>query len=211
MVEILQRRMFRIEAMAPPHQRDEVRRAQHVPTAKPQSQTEVTIEEGQKDWAAVKKLLQPKTLRLERTEPMFKELLSDARIRVWLPRTKHYVQHCQCVVASIPNGHRFKIGITVCPNTRYYEAHYGYAKPRTQQRDLVRYSSMVVMYTHHSRDVIAMMEHALIAHFHVHMKYRCANRKIDFDDHIRFDESASSQAEDSPGPHSLYCCHGPAM
>ena len=167
--------------------------------------------EGQKDWEAVQKVLPPKTLLLERTKPMFEELLTDEHIKVWLPSSDYYIQHCHRVVALIPRDYGFKIGITVDPSARYYESHYAYSKSRSQQRDHVRYNSMVVIYTDHSRRVIAMMEHALIDHFRIHFPRRCANRKIDFDSHIRFDESGSSDNEHSPGPHSLYVCYGPRM
>ena len=229
MVEILCMRMPLKEANAPPHRRHEVREArrrrevasssaevhatrwpERVGSSAEVHATRVNID-GQKEWEAVKKVLPPKTLMLERTKPMFEELLTDEHIKVWLPSSTHYIQHCHRVVALIPRDYRFKIGITVDPSARYYESHYAYSKSRSQQRDHVRYNSMVVIYTHHSREVIAMMEHALITHFRIHSPHQCANRKIDFDSHIRFDESGSSDNEHSPGPHSVYVCYGPRL
>jgi hypothetical protein len=166
---------------------------------------------SQKDWESIKKKLKRKTLQLERTKPMFEELLNDEHIWVCLPNNNFYIQHCHRILESIPKSNRFKIGITVCPNTRYYIAHYAYSKLRSQQRDHVKYDKMVVIYTHASRDVISMMEHALIVHCHSNMPHRCANRKIDCDNHIRFDESCSSSDEHSPGPHSLYITYGPPL
>ena len=226
MVEILKRRMFEAEAKAPPDCREEVlRKRQKINkvattpltfvTTPPTSSSQPAESLGQKTWEAVEKVIKPKTLRLERTKPMFEELLGDLRISINLPITHYYLPHCKQVVASLPQNHRFKIGITVCPNTRFYEAHYAYSKPRAQERDWVRYSGMIVLFTHYSREVIAVMEHALITHFsqslRQSMRDRCANRKIDVDDHIRFDESCSSDDEHSPGPHSLYVSHGKPM
>ena len=232
MVEILCMRMPLKEAEAPPHRRHEVREARrrrevasssevaskrpryhHTPqgSSGPMEVAVSATMEGQKEWEAVKKVLPPKTLLLERTKPMFEELLTDEHIKVWLPSSTHYIQHCHRVVALIPRDYRFKIGITVDPSARYYESHYAYSKSRSQQRDQMRYNSMVVIYTHHSREVIAMMEHALITHFRIHSPHQCANRKIDFDNHIRFDESGSSDNEHSPGPHSVYVCYGPRL
>ena len=169
---------------------------------------------GQKNWEAVEKLLPPRTLRLERTFLMFEELLSDLHMQVCLPSDTFYIQHCKRVVATIPKDHRFKIGITVCPNYRYYEPHYAYSKPRAQERDRVRYCNMVVVFTHHSRDTIAMLEHTFIHHCHTFLPRQCANKKLDYDDqHTRRgdDESGSSDEPNSAGPHSLYICHGKAM
>ncbi len=220
MVEIRKRRL---EAEAKPEeelrQRQKINKVATTPltcvTTPPTSSSQPAESLGQKTWKAVEKVLKPKTLRLERTKPMFEELLGDLRISINLPITHYYLPHCKQVVASLPQNHRFKIGITVCPNNRFYEAHYAYSKPRTQERDWVRYSGMIVLFTHYSRDTIAVMEHALITHFsqslRQSMRYRCANRKTDVDDHIRFDESCSSDDEHSPGPHSLYVCHGEPM
>ena len=225
MVEIVKRRI-EAEAKAPPDCREEVlRKRQKINkvattpltcvTTPPTSSSQPAESLGQKTWKAVEKVLKPKTLRLERTKPMFEELLGDLRISINLPITLYYLPHCKQVVASLPQNHRFKIGITVCPNNRFYEAHYAYSKPRAQERDWVRYSGMIVLFTHYSRDTIAVMEHALITHFsqslRQSMRYRCANRKTDVDDHIRFDESCSSDDEHSPGPHSLYVSHGKPM
>jgi len=67
---------------------------------------------------------------------------------------------------------------------------------------------MVVVYTHHSRDVVAMMEHALIDAYDFHPM--CANRKKDFDNHIRNDDSCSEN-EGSEGLFTMYICHGVAL
>ena len=127
---------------------------------------------------------------------MFRELLDDGlHIRVCLPPTTYYIQHIKSVVATLPRSHRFKFGITVQPHYRYYEAHYGYSKHRTQQRDGAKYVEMVVVYAHHSRDVVAILEHSLIDVYAGNPM--CANRKTDFDNHIRNDDSCSEN-EDGP-------------
>lgn len=165
---------------------------------------------GQTDWTSIKERLPEKTLRLERTEQMFKELLDDREyhIRVNLAPNTYYIQHCSSVVGALPTTSRFKFGITVNPHHRWYEAHYAYSKSRFQLRDGVQYNEMVVVYAHHSRDVVAMAEHCLIDKFHTNS--RCANRKIDYDNHIRNDDSESDDTR-SEGPHVLYICHGKAI
>ena len=165
---------------------------------------------GQPDWKSIKARLPPKTLRLERTEPMFKELLDDIRLHITvnLAPDTNYIPHCGSVVAALPSTHRFKFGITVNPHQRWYGAHYAYSTPRAMQRDGVEYNEMVVVYAHHSRDVVAMAEHCLIDKFRTNS--RCVNRKSDFDNHIRNDDSDSDDTR-SEGPHVLYICHGKAL
>ena len=165
---------------------------------------------GQQDWNSIKARLPDKTLRLERTEPMFKELLDDGRphITVNLAPNTDYILHCGSVVAELPSTHRFKFGITVNPHQRWYEARYAYSNARSMQRDGVEYNEMVVVFAHHSRDVVAMQEHCLIDKFRKNS--RCVNRKRDFDNHIRNDDSDSDDTR-SEGPHVLYICHGEAL
>ena len=168
----------------------------------------------QRSWEAVEALLSPKVLHLERTKPLFKRLLKDpdGRIKVQLlASSKYYVQHAKSVIASLPPAHGFKIGITNDPDNRFHLAHYAYTRERSQARDRVRYSAggMILIHAHHSREVIAMMEHALIDHWQKHAPGRCVNRKSDFDDHIKDTGSGDSEDHDSAGPHFLYVSHGP--
>ena len=149
-----------------------------------------------------------KVLRLERTETMFRELVDDLRISVNLATNRHYIQHAKGVIAALNPRHRFKIGITVNPDERMYTKHYAYTKPDTQERDRVMYGNMIVLFAHQTREVIAMMEHVLIVNWHQHAPRRCANRKIDFDNHIDFALSGSGSDYDSAGPHFLYKAHG---
>jgi hypothetical protein len=139
---------------------------------------------------------------------MFRELVDDLRISVNLPNNNHYIQHAKGVIAALNPMHRFKIGITNDPDERFYSKHYAYTKPHTQERDGVMYSGMIVIFAHQAREVIAMMEHALIVHWHQHAPNRCANKKIDFDNHIDFDLSGSESEYNSAGPHILYVAHG---
>lgn len=155
----------------------------------------------------VRKVLSKKVLRLERTATVFRELVDDLRISVNLPSNTHYIQHAKGVIAALSPMHCFKIGITNDPDGRFYSKHYAYTTSYAQGRDGVIYSGMVVLFAHQSRDVIAMMEHALIVHFQQHTPRRCVNKKIDFDNHIAYD-SGSESDHNSAGPHCLYVAHG---
>ena len=163
----------------------------------------------QKNWQEVKMVLSQKTIELERTMPMIQEITSDEHITVWLPKSPYYIQHCHTVLAALQTSHRFKVGITVDPDWRYHLAHYAYTKHRTQERDHVKYQGMIVVFLHNSREVVAMMEHALISECLRAYASRCANRKIDYDNHIQ-DES-DSENEQSPRPFALYICYGQRM
>ncbi len=138
---------------------------------------------------------------------MFMSILDDMRLSVNLARDQHFVQHAKVVVASLPVLHQFKIGITNDPDTRYYMAHYAYAREHVQQSHKTRFQGMIIMYVHQSRDVAAMMEHSLIDHFKTTMPTRCLNAKQDFDNHIEYD-SGDSEDYDSPGPVAVYVVHG---
>ncbi len=120
---------------------------------------------GQRTWEAVRALLPEKVLRLERCKPMFEDLLADLRISVWLPKDTHIVQHVKQVANSLLPGMRFKIGVTVDPNWRYYEAGYAYCKNTSHERDGVRYEGMIVVYAHPVRDVVCAFETSLITQY----------------------------------------------
>jgi len=62
---------------------------------------------------------------------------------------------------------------------------------------------------HAVRLVVAMAEHCMIGHFKAHpmLKDRCANKKVDLDTHISFDDS-DEERPDSGGPHCLYIAWG---
>ena len=163
---------------------------------------------GQTDWEAVKALLEDDVLLLERCKPMFIEALADINTSVWLPKDKDYIRHIEQVVASIPLELKFKIGITVDPDYRYYGAHYAYDKPRAQEKDGVRYSGMIIVYVHPVRSTVAMLEVNMIHNFTTNeFKRRCVNVKRDFDDHIRFNHS-DEEKESAPGPHCVYIVYG---
>ena len=166
---------------------------------------------GQKDWESVAVLLDAKVLRLERTQPVFEEILSDARLSVWLAVGTDYIQHCKNVIFSLPPQKRIKIGITFCPNFRYYEAHYAYSKLWQQRQDGVRYEGMVIARCHVNREVVQAIEHGLIKHFLLCLPTRIANKKQDEDQHINCDDITDSEAEDGPGPFFLYFAYGDPM
>ena len=162
----------------------------------------------QTDWEAVKALLEDDVLLLERCEPMFIEALADINTSVWLPKDKDYTRHIQRVVASIPVEFKFKIGITVDPDNRYYRAHYAYDKQRAQERDGVLYSGMIIVYVHPIRSTVSMLETSQIDKYTTNeFKHRCVNVKRDFDDHIRFDHS-DEEKKSAPGPHCAYIVYG---
>jgi len=162
----------------------------------------------QTDWEAVKALLEDDVLLLERCEPMFIEALADINTSVWLPKDKDYTRHIQRVVASIPKEYKFKIGITVDPDNRYYGAHYAYSKHRAQERDGVLYSGMIIVYVHPIRSTVSMLEMSQIDKYTTNeFKHRCVNVKRDFDDHIRFDHS-DEEKKSAPGPHCVYIVYG---
>ena len=104
---------------------------------------------------------------------------------------------------------KFKIGITVDPEWRYYEAPYAYCRPCSQNRDGVRYEGMIIVYAHPVRDVVCAFETSLITLFkeNLHFKCRIANVKEDFDNHICFSDS-DEEMEHAPGPHCLYISYG---
>jgi hypothetical protein len=163
---------------------------------------------GQPDWEAVEALLEDDVLLLERCKPMFIEALADINTSVWLPKDKDYVRHMEQVVASIPLNLKFKIGITVDPDYRYYRASYAYNKLSAQERDGVCYSGMIIVYVHPVRSTVAMFEVNMIDKFTANeFKHRCVNVKRDFDDHIRFDHSDEEKTSAS-GPHCVYIVYG---
>lgn len=163
---------------------------------------------GQTDWEAVKALLEDDVLLLERCEPMFIEALADDNTSVWLPKDKYLSRHMEQVVASLPLNLKFKIGITVDPDYRYYRASYAYNKLSAQERDGVRYSGMIIVYVHAVRSTVAMFEENMIDKFTANeFKRRCVNVKKDFDDHIRFDHSDEEKTSAS-GPHCVYIVYG---
>jgi hypothetical protein len=166
----------------------------------------------QTDLEAVMALLNEGVLRLERTKPMLQRALEDMRMQVWLSPDTDYVRHLKRVIDSLSHQMKFKVGITVCPESRYYQARYAYCLPSAQERDGVRYEGMIIIYVHAVRDVVGIMEHTFIHILkeNVHLKNRLANVKVDFDNHIEFDHS-DEETEAAPGPHSVYIVWGPPI
>ncbi len=163
---------------------------------------------GQPDWEAVEALLEDDVLLLERCKPMFIEALADINTSVWLPKDKYFARHMEQVVASLPLNLKFKIGITVDPDYRYYRASYAYNKLSAQEKDGVRYSGMIIVYVHPVRSTVAMFEADMIDKFTANeFKHRCVNVKKDFDDHIHFDHSDEEKTSAS-GPHCVYIVYG---
>ena len=163
---------------------------------------------GQPDWEAVEALLEDNVLLMERCKPMFIEALADINTSVWLPKDKYLSRHMEQVVASLPLNLKFKIGITVDPDYRYYRASYAYNKLSAQERDGVRYSGMIIVYVHPVRSTVEMFEENMINKFTAdEFKRRCVNVKKDLDDHIRFDHSDEEKTSAS-GPHCAYIVYG---
>ena len=110
------------------------------------------------------------------------------------------------VISRLPKGHRFKVGITNDAERRYHEAFYAYSAQRTDVKDCTDYEGMIIIYVHHCRDIVAMLEHSLIQFSQEHHGHSCNNVKSDFDDHI--EDGGDSEACDSPGPRITYLVHG---
>jgi hypothetical protein len=182
---------------------------QKAPPAAAASSSCALVGLGQNDWEAVRARLEDKVLRLERCKPMFMKALGDLRISVWLPRDTHIVRHVKHVVGSLLPGMRFKIGVTVDPDWRYYLADYAYCKPKSMERDDIRYEGMIIVYAHPVRDVVCVFETCVITLFkdNILFKDRIANKKEDFDNHIPFDHS-DEESEAAAGPHVLYISWG---
>ena len=155
-----------------------------------------------------KVLIIQKVFDLERTRTTIKNFMEDDCVNVQLPTNTYEFQHFKSVAASLMREkRRFKIGTTNDPYERFCVRSYAYTRERAQRRDSARYDAMVVVLVHHQRDVVAMCEHALLDHCCKHMPCWCANRKLDFDNHMEYDGGDESD-HDSQGPHFLYFSHG---
>jgi len=188
----------------------EIRIPQHLPKAATPTAKRTGVPAGQTDWQAVMALLEARTLRLERTKPVFEEeVLSDTKFSVWLPKGTHYLQHVKRVLMTIPHSEYFKVGITAFPNHRFYNAHYAYFRNYARQKNGVRFDKALFLYAQHHRDTVAMLETCMISFCLEHYSRRCVNKKVDFDNHIRDDQSSSnSEDEAAPGPFFFYITHG---
>jgi len=163
----------------------------------------------QKELIEVMAVLPTKTTRMERCRPMLQNALEDLRISVWLSKDADIVRHVHKVVCSLPTQMKFKIGITEDPEWRYYEAPYAYTLAKYKERDGVQYEGMILVLVHPVRDVVAAFETCLINKYKEDIlhKSRIANIKVDFDDHIRYDDS-DEETEHGAGPHCLYIVYG---
>lgn len=158
-------------------------------------------------WEQVGALLTQKVLALPRTRQVVEQILTDHRISMNPCSNTFVIPHCRSVIAELPSTNRFKIGLTIDPDHRFYTASYSYNRKYIQEKDGVQYSNMIIVYVSHSRDVIAMLEHSLILYFKEHNPRRCANRKIDVD--INRQENSDSEDErKSDGPFFAYVVHG---
>ena len=175
---------------------------------------QVSTGQGQQTWQEIQQLLTPKVLNLERTKPCFEEILTDGRITCELLETTFYIQNAKSVIFRLCTlGKRFKIGITNDPGERYYKAHYAYNTKRYREKDRCDYEGMIVIFVHQYRDVIAMMEHALIVHFLSIVPDKCCNRKTDAEKHKDINDQSSVDEDDydAAGPHFLYIAFGPPL
>lgn len=173
--------------------------------------------DGQTDWETFSALLTANTnglkkaLNLERTRSEVMWALEDQCTTIWLPRHTDYQKHIADVVVSLPKEMRFKVGITVHPRHRFYEAEYAYSTPYAQKMDGVAYEGWILVFVHPLREVVAQVEHGAIKLFKNGQRSiatnRCANRKEDCDNHIEFDQSDEESAS-APGPHWVYIAWG---
>ena len=146
---------------------------------------------------------------MDRCRPVLQNAIEDLRISVWLSKDTDIVRHVHKVVRSLPTQKKFKIGITEDPEWRYWRAPYAYTLPKSKEGDGVQYEGMILVYVHPVRDVVGAFETCLIDKYKEDIlhKSRLANIKVDFDDHIRYDDS-DEETEHGPGPHCLYIVYG---
>jgi hypothetical protein len=163
----------------------------------------------QKELIEVMALLPEKTWCMDRCRPVLQNAIEDLRISVWLSKDADITRHVDKVVGSLPTKMKFKIGITVDPEWRYYRASYAYTLATSKEKDGVQYEGMILVYVHPVRDVVGAFETCLIDKYQIDIvhKSRTANIKRDFDGHLRYDHS-DEETEHGPGPHFLYIVYG---
>lgn len=163
---------------------------------------------GQRTWKEAVAILPAKVVKLQRTESLIDDIITDANMTLNLCPSSYHVQHARAVIASLPPSWRFKIGVTWSPEHRYYLSHYAYTKMYIQQKEHTKFEHMVILHVSRSREAIAMLEHALIVHFQSAEPKRCGNRKNDIDQKFRSDVNSESSEEEHEGPYTLYCVGG---
>ena len=166
----------------------------------------------QKDWGAVSELLTPQVLGLERTISEVRWALEDTNTTIRLTAKQDPIRHAVNVVRDLPDHMRFKVGITYQLENRFYNVPYAYSMPSSHVQDGVVYEGWKLVYVHHIRQVIGMLEHALIKIFKVYgvpgiAKERCANRLEIFDNNMDCEQS-DEERSDAVGPHWVYITFG---
>lgn len=176
------------------------------------SSTYDRAEAAQKDWGAVSALLTPEVLGLERTISEVRWALEDTNTTIRLTATQDPIRHAVNVVRDLPDDMRFKVGITYQLEQRFYNVSYAYSMPSIHVKDGVIYEGWKLVYVHHIRQVVGMLEHALIKIFKVYgvpgiAKERCANRLEIFDNNMNCEQS-DEERSDAVGPHWVYITFG---
>ena len=166
----------------------------------------------QKDWGAVSALLTLQVLGLERTISEVRWALEDTNTTIRLTAKQDVIDHVVNVVRDLPDDMRFKVGITYQLEKRLYTVPYAYFMPSRHVQDGVVYEGWKLVYVHHIRQVIGMLEHALIKIFKVYgvpgiAKERCANRLEILDNNMDCEQSDEERA-DAVGPHWVYIAFG---
>ena len=155
----------------------------------------------------VLRLMNERTATLPRTRQAVELLLGDSSFSIRLPQDAEYIRHGREIVSSIDDKLRYKIGMTFCPHHRFYESTWAYSKNRQQVRDNTRWDHMLILYCHHCRDTVAMLETALINIQGGACSRRCRNRRTAFDDYKRFDHGSDDERA-MPGPYFCYVVTG---
>ena len=175
---------------------------------KPTGTADAHARMNQRNWEEIQKCLPRRTAQLPSCRQEFHEIEGDSNFQVALPTDDDYLGHAMRMVASIPGRLNYKIGITRSPSTRFYRSPFAYALNSVQARDRATWDCMVVIFAHHHRDVVAMLEHSLIHNFATKTR-RCKNKRFEFDTGDRFCRNDSdSEKEDAPHTCFLYVVTG---
>jgi hypothetical protein len=161
----------------------------------------------QTSWTQIREML-PRGAHLQAAKAEFMEILNDAIFTVLLAPSRDYMMHCRGIIEMLPHDVGYRIGMCRAVGHRYYRSPFAYTQEQIQTFDKVRYEGMVVAFSHHSRDVVAMLEHTLID-VHIRSDRRCCNLRRELDDGERFVDHGSGDEDDRQ--HFLYIVFGPRI
>ncbi len=185
-------------------------------------QTIPFVGRGQATWGQIVDVLKSwgkigaACLKLDRTKQVFKVLLEDYRLMVWLPVHLDFIGHVQSIVAQMSEQMLFKVGVTIDPELRYWgtssifdfaggSSHYAYSQEYAKNKDKVEYEGLIVVTVNCNREAIEALEHGAIKFLKQLFPRRCVNRKEDQDSKQDRDEGSGDEAV---GPHFLYVAYG---